>query len=670
MMRALHSRRREVAVPAWAFLLFSVTLDEWLLHFFTLTEFSVIRFFCLTLFSLSFAAGLGFIVSFIPRDRARRITAAVLSGVFAVCCLGEFFIRDAFRQFMTPASIIAGAGGVAGEYSGMTFELIGRGWWRFLLYFAPIVAYLLLDRRRGRTAVRAARQAALAIICAVTFMLAHVLTLTVSPDKNRYAAEYSFDGAVHAFGLSAAVRLEMQHLLFPARGALGPAGSADVGVSQPEDSGQNSSDAADVPPKDNTLPIDYAALAAAADDEELAQIYRYVARQTPSTQNAYTGLFKGKNLILITAEAFSAEAIDPQRTPTLYQLANKGIRFTDYYQPAWGGSTSTGEYANLMGLVPTAGVSSMKRTVGHDLRHTIGNGLLRLGYHATAYHDHTYSYYDRDKTHKNFGYTEYIGIGNGMEAGVRKTWPESDREMMRFTAPQYIGKQPFSVYYMTVSGHCNYTRMGNYIVDKNFDLLPDDGRGELVHGYLAGQLELEYGMQELVRSLEEAGIADDTVIVLSTDHYPYGLDKEQTNGKNGLTELYGYAPDTVARRDHSALIVWSGCLEDKNIVVDAPTYSLDILPTLCNLFGIDYDSRLLVGRDVFSDTAPLVLWNDYSWMTDLGFYDAAKNRFTPNDGVTVPDGYVSKISAAVRDKIRYSGYVLEHDFFAGLPKEN
>ena len=63
MMRALHSRRREVAVPAWAFLLFSVTLDEWLLHFFTLTEFSVIRFFCLTLFSLSFAAGLGFIVS-------------------------------------------------------------------------------------------------------------------------------------------------------------------------------------------------------------------------------------------------------------------------------------------------------------------------------------------------------------------------------------------------------------------------------------------------------------------------------------------------------------------------------------------------------------------------------------------------------------------------------
>ena len=460
------------------------------------------------------------------RDRARRITAAALSGVFALCCLGEFFIRDAFRQFMTPASIIAGAGGVAGEYSGMAFELIGRGWWRFLLYFSPIVAYLLLDRRHGRTAVRAARQAALGIICAVTFLLAHVLTLTVSPDKNRYAAEYSFDGAVHAFGLSAAVRLEMQHLLFPARGALGPAGSADVGVSQPEDSGQNSSDAADVPQKDNTLPIDYAALAAAADDEELTQIYRYVARQTPSGQNAYTGLFRGKNLILITAEAFSAEAIDPQRTPTLYRLANKGIRFTDYYQPAWGGSTSTGEYANLMGLVPTAGVSSMKRTVGHDLRHTIGNGLLRLGYHATAYHDHTYSYYDRDKTHKNFGYTEYIGIGNGMEAGVRKTWPESDREMMRFTVPRYIGRQPFSVYYMTVSGHCNYTRTGNYIVDKNYGLLPDDGRGELVHGYLAGQLELEYGMQELVRSLEEAGIADDTVIVLSTDHYPYGLDKD------------------------------------------------------------------------------------------------------------------------------------------------
>ena len=75
MMKAIHSRQRETAVPAWAFLLFSVTLDEWLLHFFTLTDLSVMRFFCLTLFSLSFAAGLGLLVSFIPCDRARRITA-------------------------------------------------------------------------------------------------------------------------------------------------------------------------------------------------------------------------------------------------------------------------------------------------------------------------------------------------------------------------------------------------------------------------------------------------------------------------------------------------------------------------------------------------------------------------------------------------------------------
>ena len=104
----------------------------------------------------------------------------------------------------------------------------------------------------------------------------------------------------------------------------------------------------------NEMNIDFDALISSTDDKDLQAIHSYVAGLEPSRQNEYTGLFKGKNLILITAEAFSKEVIDPVRTPTLYRLANKGIVFEDYYQPAWGGSTSTGEYSMLMGLVPSA----------------------------------------------------------------------------------------------------------------------------------------------------------------------------------------------------------------------------------------------------------------------------------------------------------------------------
>lgn len=244
--------------------------------------------------------------------------------------------------------------------------------------------------------------------------------------------------------------------------------------------------------------------------------------------------------------------------------------------------------------------------------------------------------------------------------------------MMNFTAPQYIGKQPFSVYYMTVSGHCGYNTGGNYMAAKNFDAYKDSNHCDLVKGYLAANLELEYAMRDLVNALETAGIADNTVIVLATDHYPYGLDKKETysGGVDGLSDLYGYSADDVFKRDHSALIIWSGCIEDKNIVVDTPTYSLDIVPTLSNLFGVEYDSRLLVGRDVFSEQMPLALWGNYCWRTDKGTYNASKGTFTPNEGVTVPEDYVKTVSATVRNKIKYSDYVLKNDYFKTLFGEN
>ena len=174
----------------------------------------------------------------------------------------------------------------------------------------------------------------------------------------------------------------------------------------------------------------------------------------------------------------------------------------------------------------------------------------------------------------------------------------------------------------------------------------------------------------LIRQLEEAGIADDTVIVISPDHYPYGLERSATwkNAKNYLKELYGVTEMNRFSRDNNALIIWSGCLEDKNLKVETPVYSLDILPTLSNLFGLDYDSRLLVGRDVFSDAEPLVLWPEFSWKTDKGTYDAETKTFTPAEGVTVEEGYVERIKNTVSNKINFCKKVQDQLYFNTLSK--
>ena len=135
-----------------------------------------------------------------------------------------------------------------------------------------------------------------------------------------------------------------------------------------------------------------------------------------------------------------------------------------------------------------------------------------------------------------------------------------------------------------------------------------------------------------------------------------------------LSELYGYNVENLFQRDHSRLILWCGSLEkEEPIVVDEPTFSLDILPTLSNLFGTEFDSRLFVGRDVFSDAEPLVFNSQYDWKTSYGTYYASKNKFVLADGIdSVPENYVENMKTQVRNKIRYCTLALENDYFRHL----
>ena len=201
---------------------------------------------------------------------------------------------------------------------------------------------------------------------------------------------------------------------------------------------------------------------------------------------------------------------------------------------------------------------------------------------------------------------------------------------------------------------------------KNWSSVENLSCSDRVKGYLAANLELEHALTSMVTALEEAGIADDTVIVISSDHFPYGIDENGSLGNMPyLSELYGYNVTDYFQRDHNSLIMWSGCLEEKEpVIVDTPTFSLDILPTLSNLFGVEFDSRLLPGRDVFSDAMPLVYNTSYDWKTDLGTYYASSATFVPvNESVDIPEHYVETISAIVRNKINYCNGVLETNYF-------
>ncbi len=656
---------------------------ELVFHHSTVGAFSFGSFLTTLLFVCCYGFLLAVLHAFLTRvfPKARIPVTAVLLFFAAVPYLIEYFIYLQFKVFYDLTTITAGTADAVGGFTDRIFALLFgvRGLIRLVLYLWPFALYLILALRNKRAPLIPAKHPLLYLALALPFYLLGLFFVLISgPRLATYTNEYSFQTAVNQFGLSTGIRLDIKKYVngrgvsFEGDDETSPwqpildAGSVVQAEIDRENQPEEPEPEPEIVYEPNVLDIDFAEKAAETTGT-VSELFDYVSGLTPSMQNKYTGLFKGKNLIFISAEAFSAEVIDEKLTPTLYRMATKGIQFTDYYQPASAGTTG-GEYQNVFGLLPTDSGESFKDVVDHNNHQIISWMLNDLGYTGWAFHNNDYTFYSRDETHNVLGFSNgFMGYGNGMEEYVTNQWPQSDLEMMQGTLPLYIDKQPFDIYYMSVSGHSGYSTSENSMADKNWDAVADLPYSAQVRGYLAANLELEYALEYTIDALEKAGIADDTVIVIGADHFPYGLDDAAVGGSTPyLDELYGYTVTNFVDRDHNRLIMWSGCLEKMDpIIVDKPSSSLDILPTLLNLFGLPFDSRLYPGRDVLSDAEPLYFDMNYDWKTELGTYIAEDDSFTPvSDDVELPENYVEKIKRRVRNKINFCYGVLDTDFYS------
>ena len=619
------------------------------------------------------------LICFLPRGaRASRVLCLVWMELFTLWSLIAFFMDDSYGVFMSPAIIARETGDVFADFGSSVVSAVVHGLPMILLYHVPVLLFPLLCRLLPPGAQRRRRALLLCAVLTVLFSIgSYGLHNRSAEMRARWQARHSYDSAVRSFGLMTALTREAAAPLRsgktdfvmepPAETAPPAAPAAQTEPAAAPDTPEPAAPEAERDTGPNVMDLDFALATRPA---QVVALSEYIQTRQPTVKNEYTGIFAGKNLILITAEAFSKEVIDPERTPALYRLASRGIVFEDFYQPSWGGGTSTGEYSWLTGLAPTDPLDMMN-SLDKNLYFTMGNQLQRLGYFSRAYHNGRYAYYNRNTTHQNLGYEEYYGLGNGLEEGLTKGLaPGSDLEMIEYTLPQYLDHRPFSIYYMTISGHAGYSFAGNDMSGKNRAVTEELPNSEAVNAYLACNMELEYAMESLLRSLEEAGIADDTVIAMVPDHYPYGLSPSAAWGNyyDELAELYGYIPNTKQKRDHTAAIIWCGSLEkrDEPIRVGGPVSSLDILPTLSNLFGLEYDSRLLAGSDVFGGAERLVFWNDQSWITEEGSFDAGKNTFTPAPGRETDNDYVKRIRAEVRNRINLSWVISEYDYYGQL----
>ena len=401
--------------------------------------------------------------------------------------------------------------------------------------------------------------------------------------------------------------------------------------------------------------IDLSTLSQNETNGEIVKIHNYFNEQTPTSQNKYTGIFKDKNVIFILAESFDEAAIDKNLTPTLYKLKNEGIIFNNYFAPKYPASTADGEYMLEWGTLPIIGENySLIDMVYNTNPYILPRKLKEEGYSTYVYHNYS-GYYNRRKQYfstLNFDGYRYCGEGINTKC---ENFHGSDLDMMDQTIDDFINKDKFFSYFITLSGHGSYDE-SNFIAQKHLYKLSGTNYPYSLKYYIAANIEFDLAMNKLITRLKEANKLDDTVIIISSDHTPYYLTSYDLNANSPVNR------DSKFDRNRGSLIIYNSTLEGTH-VSDKYAMNIDVLPTILNMLGIKYDSRLIIGKDIMAvNNEGVVILPDRSWVTNVGSFDTSTGKFikfTEN----VDEKYVSKLCQEVNEKYTISVNMQYNDYY-------
>ena len=627
------------------------------------------------LYTLGFTAAFGlvisFLLSFLPMKANKIVTMVLVSLLSIVYC--SQIVYDAVFGTMYSMSLIGMGGAALTSFWKETLLTIVENIPVLLLMLLPIPFTAMLLKKKRPFHVRRDWFRAAVICLAAIVQIVTLLSLRIggTGDYTDYYFYHSdtttTDQAAERFGLLTTMRLE-----FFGGGQQGEAAEPTMDIEldfepivQPtQKPAQNPEDAtvSTEPQKVeygyNMLEIDFDELNASTTSETFKKLNAYVQSLAPTKQNKYTGMLKDYNLITICAESFATAAIDEKLTPTLYKLANEGFVFNNFYN-SYPNVTTDGEYSFCFGLWPdtTRGKSTSSFYATRDIYEpfALGNAFKeQRGIQCYAYHNYNGGYYGRNETHPNMGYLCKFAK-DGMTFST--SWPSSDLEMMEQSVADYISSdKQFHAYYMTFSGHYKYDKTSNPMAAWNYHKVKDLRYTEAGKCYLACNIELEKALADLMEKLEEAGIADKTAIVLAGDHFPYGLSDGQ------YSQLIGYEIDSFSKYK-STLIFWVGGMEEP-VYVDDYMCNIDILPTILNLWGFQYDSRLLAGRDIFSDSEHIAILRDQSFLTDKVWFNASSGKATwLVDESTVEPGYLDNHIKMVKNQFSACTNILNKGYY-------
>lgn len=398
-------------------------------------------------------------------------------------------------------------------------------------------------------------------------------------------------------------------------------------------------------------------------EQDIAFLKEEYSKENDKKKNRYTGKQKGNNLIIVQLEGVDSWLINKNDTPTLYNMMRNSINFTNHYSYYnGGGSTFNSEFAVNTGFITPLSYTQNAYTFNkNSFPYSLAHLFKNEGYSVNAFHMNTKEFYSRGTNYKNWGYDNYYGL---VDLGTYKDNSYYlDRELILnedFNEKMFSDK-PFVDYIITYTNHMPFSsEKGNckMLLDLDseenenvsYDLNEEDCARRQAK-------ETDYMMELLLNELKTRNLYNNTTIVVLTDHYLYTLSDKTIldKYKNTSNNLINYTP----------FFIWNDGKDKKT--VKTVTSQLNVLPTILNLFGIDYNPVNYIGSDALDNNyQKIVFFSDYSWYDGNVYVDGGivtNKRYISDEALDNKNYYVNYL-------IKKNDLTLKYNYFKELEKSS
>lgn len=391
-------------------------------------------------------------------------------------------------------------------------------------------------------------------------------------------------------------------------------------------------------------------------DTQIKEIESYFEKKEVSNGNDMTGVFEGKNVIIVMMESVDDWLITKEDMPTVYYMMEHGINFTNMYTPNYSsGYTINTEFAFHTSSYPLSTENYTYTLVDNDFNYSIANVFKNNGYTVNSFHYNTPDYYNRGQLHQTFGYEayhSYLDYSDDLALVSDDSYVVTCDELYNQLTNK-SGEEPFMSFVITVTAHLSYSPsdwMGLLAMER----YPQYAEGEITEeNVIRAKARLTDDMfANLLQRLEEDGLLEDTVIVGFADHYAYGITDAEL-----LQQLSNEAGNSIL--ENTPAFIYCASMEEC-IIVDKVAQITDLAPTIENLFGFNVPKDIM-GSDIFNESYEgYAIFPNNTWITNNAYLKNGKIVY--NNGMSQED--ISKMNQFIQNTYLINDYILEYDYYS------